>query len=249
MLPEKYLRNQIHQLMVNIRRIINKGREKMKKIILLVIVLTIITTLNIFANQENQPIVQLEPVEIREYQGERLSSLKDFNENAIKGTQRVDINEYILEIVGLVQETKKFSYNEIINNFEHYKKVATLDCVEGWLVKILWEGILVKDLIGKDNILPKAKIIIFHAYDGYTTSFPVDYIMDNDILLAYKMNEVTLPAQRGFPFQLVAESKWGYKWIKWITKIEISDDETFRGFWESRGYANEGDIDKSYFEK
>jgi len=221
----------------------------MKKIILLVIVLTIITTLNIFANQENQPIVQLEPVEIREYQGERLSSLNDFNENAIKGTQRVDINEYILEIVGLVQETKKFSYNEIINNFDHYKKVATLDCVEGWIVKILWEGILVKDLIGKDNILPKAKIIIFHAYDGYTTSFPVDYIMDNDILLAYKMNEVTLPAQRGFPFQLVAESKWGYKWIKWVTKIEISDDETFRGFWESRGYANEGDIDKSYFEK
>jgi DMSO/TMAO reductase YedYZ molybdopterin-dependent catalytic subunit len=245
--------------MVNIRRIINKGREKMKnsilffsemkKIILLVMVLTIITTLNIFANQENQPIVQLEPVEIREYQGERLSSLKDFNENAIKGTQRVDINEYILEIVGLVQETKKFSYNEIIDNFEHYKKVATLDCVEGWLVKILWEGILLKDLIGKDNILPKAKIIIFHAYDGYTTSFPVDYIMDNDILLAYKMNEVTLPAQRGFPFQLVAESKWGYKWIKWVTKIEISDDETYRGFWESRGYANEGDIDKSYFEK
>jgi len=221
----------------------------MKKIILLVIVLTIITTLNIFANQENQPIVQLEPVEIREYQGERLSSLKDFNENAIKGTQRVDINEYTLEIVGLVQETKKFSYNEIINNFEHYKKVATLDCVEGWLVKILWEGILVKDLIGKDNILPKAKIIIFHAYDGYTTSFPINYIVDKDILLAYKMNEVTLPAQRGFPFQLVAESKWGYKWIKWITKIEISDDETFRGFWESRGYANEGDIDKGYFEK
>jgi len=221
----------------------------MKKIILLVIVLTIITTLNIFANQENQPIVQLEPVEIREYQGERLSSLNDFNENAIKGTQRVDINEYILEIVGLVQETKKFSYNEIINNFDHYKKVATLDCVEGWIVKILWEGILVKDLIGKDNILPKAKIIIFHAYDGYTTSFPINYIVDKDILLAYKMNEVTLPAQRGFPFQLVAESKWGYKWIKWVTKIEISDDEAFRGFWESRGYANEGDIDKSYFEK
>lgn len=223
--------------------------SELKEIILLVIVLTIIITLNIFANQENQPTVQLEPVEIREYQGERLSSLNDFNENAIKGTQRVDINEYLLEIVGLVQETKEFSYNEIINNFNHYKKVATLDCVEGWIVKILWEGILVKDLIGKDNIMPKAKIIIFHAYDGYTTSFPINYIFDNNILLAYKANETILPSNRGFPFMLVAESKWGYKWIKWVTKIEISDDEAFRGFWESRGYANEGDIDKSYFEK
>jgi len=223
--------------------------SKTLKIILFTLVLTILTNFNISANQENQPTVQLEPVEIREYQGERLSSLNDFNENAIKGTQRVDINEYILEIAGLVQEIKKFTYNEIINNFGRYKKVATLDCVEGWLVKILWEGILVKDLIGKDNILPKAKIIIFHAYDGYTTSFPVDYIFDNNILLAYKANEIILPSNRGFPFMLVAESKWGYKWIKWVNKIEISDDEAFRGFWESRGYANEGDIDKNYFEK
>lgn len=223
--------------------------SEIKKIILLVIVLTLLTTLNSFAEQENLPTVELEPVEIREYEGERLSSLNDFNENAISGSQRVNIDEYILEITGLVQETKKFSYNEIIDNFDHYKKVATLDCVEGWIVKILWEGILVKDLIGTDNILPEAKIIIFHAYDGYTTSFPINYIFDNKILLAYKANEILLPPNRGFPFTLVAESKWGYKWIKWVSKIEISDDETYRGFWESRGYANEGDIDKSYFEK
>jgi len=227
----------------------NISFSKTKKIILLVIVLTLLTTLNSFAEQKNLPTVQLEPVEIREYEGERLSSLNDFNENAISGAQRVDINEYLLEIVGLVQETKKFSYNEIINNFDHYKKVATLDCVEGWIVKILWEGILVKDLIGKDNITSKAKIIIFYADDGYTTSFPINYILDNNILLAYKANEIILPPNRGFPFTLVAESKWGYKWIKWVSKIEISDDETYRGFWESRGYANEGDIDKSYFEK
>jgi DMSO/TMAO reductase YedYZ molybdopterin-dependent catalytic subunit len=223
--------------------------SEIKKIILLVIVLTLLTTLNSFAEQENLPTVELEPVEIREYEGEKLSSLNDFNENAISGSQRVNIDEYILEITGLVQETKKFSYNEIIDNFDHYKKVATLDCVEGWIVKILWEGILVKDLVGKDNIIPEGKIIIFHAYDGYTTSFPINYIFDNKILLAYKANEILLPPNRGFPFTLVAESKWGYKWIKWVTKIEISDDETYRGFWESRGYANEGDLDKSYFEK
>jgi len=223
--------------------------SKTLKIILLTLVVTILTTFNIFANQENPPTVQLEPVEIREYQGEKLSSLNDFSENSIEGPQRVDINEYTLEIVGLVQETKKYSYQEIINNFDHYKKVATLDCVEGWIVKILWEGIMVKDLIGKDNIMPKAKIIIFHAYDGYTTSFPINYIFDNNILLAYKANEIILPPNRGFPFMLVAESKWGYKWIKWVTKIEISDNEAFRGFWEQRGYSNEGDIDKGYFEK
>jgi DMSO/TMAO reductase YedYZ molybdopterin-dependent catalytic subunit len=72
--------------------------------------------------------------------------------------------------------------------------------------------------------------------------------MKNDILIAYKMNNVTLPTERGFPFQLVAESKWGYKWIKWITEIELSSDTTYKGYWEQRGYSNEGNLNKSFFE-
>jgi DMSO/TMAO reductase YedYZ molybdopterin-dependent catalytic subunit len=58
---------------------------------------------------------------------------------------------------------------------------------------------------------------------------------------------VTLPPERGFPFQLVAESKWGYKWIKWVTEIELTDDAGYRGYWESRGYSNIGDLDKEFF--
>lgn len=45
-------------------------------------------------------------------------------------------------------------------------------------------------------------------------------------------------------FELVAEGKWGYKWIKWIIKVELSDNENYRGFWESRGYSNTADINK-----
>jgi len=72
--------------------------------------------------------------------------------------------------------------------------------------------------------------------------------MDNDILLAYKMNDVILPPERGFPFQLVAEDKWGYKWIKWVKEIELSDNVNYKGYWESRGFSNEGDLDKSFLE-
>ena len=191
---------------------------------------------------------ELEPVEIREYEGVELSSADDLRENSIKGPQHVDIESYQLKISGLVENPRSYTYDEVINNYQHYKKVVTLDCVEGWSVTILWEGMLVRELIEQSSPLPDAKVVIFHAYDGYTTSFPIDYIMDNDIIMAYKMNDVTLPAERGFPFQLVAESKWGYKWIKWITEIELSDDVNYQGFWESRGYSNTGDLDKGFFE-
>ena len=198
-------------------------------------------------DQGAQEPVPLEPVEIREYEGEPLSSINDFRENSIKGPQQVDIESYNLKISGLVSKPQTFTYDEVIGNHQRYEKVVTLNCVEGWSVKLLWEGVLVRDLISEASPQPETEVVIFHAYDGYTTSLPINYIMDNDILMAYKMNGVTLPPERGFPFELVAESKWGYKWIKWITEIELSSDLNYRGFWESRGYSNSADLDKGYF--
>lgn len=189
----------------------------------------------------------LAPVEVREYEGVDLSSINAFRENSIKGPQEIDVESYTLKITGLVTNSTSYTYDEVVNRYQHYKKVVTLDCVEGWSVTILWEGLLVRDLLAEAEPLANAEVLIFHAYDGYTTSLPIDYIMDNDILMAYKMNDVILPPERGFPFQLVAESKWGYKWIKWITEIELSADASYRGYWESRGYSNSADLDGSFF--
>ncbi len=189
----------------------------------------------------------LAPNETREYEGVDLSSINAFRENSIKGPQEIDAESYTLGITGLVADSTSYTYDEVLNRYQHYEKVVTLDCVEGWSVTILWEGLLVRDLLAEADPLDDAEVVIFHAYDGYTTSLPLDYIMDNDILMAYKMNDVVLPPERGFPFQLVAESKWGYKWIKWITEIELSDDADYRGYWESRGYSNSADLDESFF--
>jgi DMSO/TMAO reductase YedYZ molybdopterin-dependent catalytic subunit len=212
----------------------------------LIILILLTTGLTGCFEQQN---IQLDAVEIREYQGEKLSSVNDFRENSIQGTQQINKSTYQLKITGLVRTQKNYTYDEIITTFQHYKKVVILDCVEGWSVKILWEGILVKDLISQAEPTISANTIIFKAYDGYTTSFPLNYTIENNILLAYKINNATLPAERGFPFQLVAESKWGYKWIKWVTEIEFSDDPDYRGYWESRGYSNSGDLNESFFDE
>jgi len=190
----------------------------------------------------------LDAVEIREYEGEKLSSIYDFRENSIKGPQYIDKENYTLAIAGLVNTPKNYTYDEVINNHPVYKKVVTLDCVEGWRVTILWDGVLVSDLIEEANPLPNAEVVIFHAYDGYTTSLPLEYIQNKKIIMAHKINNVTIPPERGFPFQLVAESKWGYKWIKWITEIELSDNSYYRGYWERRGYSDSGDLNESYFD-
>jgi DMSO/TMAO reductase YedYZ molybdopterin-dependent catalytic subunit len=189
---------------------------------------------------------ELPAVEVREYKGQNLSSVKDFRENSIKGPQKVDKATYRLEITGLVTKPLSLTYDEVIDR-EKFSQVVTLDCVDGWSATILWEGVLVRDLIRDAGIDPRANAVIFTAHDGYTTSFPLDYLMNNDIIMAYRMNNLTLPADRGYPFQLVAQDKWGYKWIKWIEKIELTADPNYRGYWEERGYSNTGDLGKNFF--
>ncbi len=190
---------------------------------------------------QNTPRI-LYPEEIREYEGQNLSSIGDFRENAIRGPQYVNASDYVLTIEGLVNQTMEYTYDDVVNGFQKYQKVTTLHCIEGWSVDILWEGFLLEDLLNEAEINSEAVTVIFYAYDGYSTALPLDYILEKDVLIAYKMNGLTLPPERGFPFQLVAESKFGYKWIKWITKIELSDNENYLGFWESRGYPNEADV-------
>jgi DMSO/TMAO reductase YedYZ molybdopterin-dependent catalytic subunit len=189
----------------------------------------------------------LSPVEVRSYKGADLSSVNDFHENSILGPQNVNISTYRMTVTGLTNRTVVLTYDEILAKYPHYTKVVTLHCVEGWDATILWEGVLMRDLIADAGPDLRANTVILTARDGYTTSFPLAYFYDRDILLAYRMNNITMPAERGYPFELVAEDKWGYKWIKWVEKIELSNDPSYRGYWESRGYSNNGDLNKSMF--
>ena len=221
-----------------------------KVLILIVILLAVVFILNLFVNRPSVSsggTITLDSVEVRSYEGERLSSVYDFRENSIRGPQFVNESDYLLTIGGLTNRTVVYAYRDVLDKYQSYSKVVTLDCVEGWDVTILWEGVLVWDLIRDAGIDSRATIVIFTAHDGYTTSFPLDYVMNRDILMAYRMNNITIPAERGFPFLLVAEDKWGYKWIKWIERIDLSDDTAYRGYWEKRGYSNTGNLNRSFF--
>jgi DMSO/TMAO reductase YedYZ molybdopterin-dependent catalytic subunit len=192
-------------------------------------------------------VTVLPSVEVREYEGERLDSVTDFRENSIKGPQDVDIATYRLMVTGLVDGDKTYTYSEVASGFPSYEKVVLLDCVEGWSAKVLWGGVLVRDILDASGVQAEARSVIFSAADGYTTSFPVAYFYDNDILLAHEMNGEPLIPARGFPFALVAEDKWGYKWCKWVSGIELSADADPGGYWEDRGYSNSGDRDGPIF--
>lgn len=182
----------------------------------------------------------LAPAEVTQYKGEKLGAISDFRENSINGPQDVDRTTYRLKVDGKVASPATYRYEDVLSKEATYTKVVTLDCVEGWSVKVLWEGVLLADLIERAKPAAGAVTVVFHAVDGYSTSLPLDYILTNKILLAYKMNGIEIPKERGFPFMVVAQDRWGYKWCKWVNRIELSDDPKYMGYWEQRGYSQRG---------
>jgi DMSO/TMAO reductase YedYZ molybdopterin-dependent catalytic subunit len=182
-------------------------------------------------------------VEATEFQGVKLTPIKDQGNNAIEGTQHIDKDTYRLTVDGLVDHPLSLTYADLLA-YPQESRLTKLNCVEGWNFTAKWTGPELDSIFNDAGVKPEAKIAIFHTADvpqGYS-SLDLSYISDNHIIIALKLNDVTLPQDRGFPFQVVAESKYGYKWAKWVTRIELSSDTSFRGYWESRGYSNSGDI-------
>jgi len=179
--------------------------------------------------------------ELMEYEGIKLDPAVGPRDNSISGIQEVDINAYTLRIDGLVENKMTYTYDQILD-MNPVEKVYTIYCVEGWDATFLWKGVLVEDILKKSNVDDKAKTVIFHAVDGYTTSLPLEEIMDKKIMMAYYANGLPIPASLGYPFILVAYDKWGYKWARWIDRIELSSDMNYKGYWESRGYSIDGNI-------
>ncbi len=175
--------------------------------------------------------------EIREYQGKKLDPFNRAYDNSIGGPQTVNIKKYRLDVTGLVQTPLSLSYEQILK-LPAVKRTITLHCVEGWSETLLFEGIRLADVLRPAKPRDGIMTVIFYAADGYSSSISYKEAVKKDVMLAVKINGKTLDAKRGFPLQLVAESKLGYKWVKWISRIELSKDP-YKGYWEQKGYDNE----------
>lgn len=187
--------------------------------------------------------VNLGEVEVNEYMGQNLTPISSIPTIGIKGTQKIDVESYRLKVTGLVAKPLELTYDGVLKSYTPYSKVVKIICVEGWDATILWEGVLISDLIDSARASESANTVIFKCADGYTTSLPLEYVRNAKILLAYKMNNIEIPEDYGFPFKVVAEAKWGYKWASWVTEIEVSDNADYEGYWEERGFPNEADIE------
>ena len=219
----------------------------MKQIHLFLIASVVFTVFSGCVSDREETGVYDNETETLSYLGEQLTPIAQQRNNAIRGTQYIDKESYRLQVDGLVENPRNFTYEEI-TGLPQTSKVIELNCVEGWSFNAKWTGVRIAEIFEEAEVVENATTVIFYSADGYSTSLDRDYLLENDIILAYRLNDVTLPPERGFPLQLVAEDKYGYKWAKWIVRIELRNSP-YRGYWEERGYNNIADVGGPAFER
>jgi DMSO/TMAO reductase YedYZ molybdopterin-dependent catalytic subunit len=153
---------------------------------------------------------------------------------------KIDPSTYMLEIGGLVEKELTLTFDELKKRTAE-ERFVELPCVEGWTEAGVWKGTRLKPLLEEAGVKESAATVVFTSPGGYTTSLTLEDVDETDPLLAYGVNGDDLPEEQGFPLRLVVPDRLGYKWIKWVTGIELISG-TYEGYWESRGYSNEAEV-------
>ncbi len=150
----------------------------------------------------------------------------------------VELDSWRLEIAGLVENPMTLTYQDLKTALSA-EEYVTLECignvVGGDLIgNARWKGVRLSAILDEVRLMPEVIDIAFEAADGFTNAVSRGRAMSGDVLVVYEMNGQPLPAEHGFPVRIVVPGLYGYKSVKWLTKIEAVDHD-FLGYWESRG--------------
>jgi len=141
-----------------------------------------------------------------------------------------------LTIDGHINNSLTFNYTTFTSQ-PSKEIVATLQCVDGPFGTAIWKGVPIKDLLDMAQVKAGAMDVVFYAADNYSSSLTIEEASIDNVLLAYEMNSEPLPVEQGFPVRVVAPNHLGYKWVKWVVRMEIVN-YNYIGYWESRGWSD-----------
>ena len=153
---------------------------------------------------------------------------------------KIDVEKKTLEIEGAVAAPFAVGYGEL-HQWPQLTQESILRCVGGAQGRARWVGVRLRALLKKAGVAPDARDVIFYGADEYESSIPVGEAMKKSSMLALQMNDEPLWRKHGSPVRLVLPGMYGYKQVKWLTRIEVTR-KNHKGYWEQRGYSDDGRI-------
>ncbi|OGY99305.1 MAG: hypothetical protein A2945_05055 [Candidatus Liptonbacteria bacterium RIFCSPLOWO2_01_FULL_52_25] len=141
-----------------------------------------------------------------------------------------NFKDWKLNVGGLVKNKLALSLDDLRTSFSKSEQITKHNCIQGWSAVAEWGGVPVAELIKRAEPLPNARYIVFHAFDKddqgleYYTSYTIEEMMMPQSLLAYEMNGQPLPIVYGAPLRVRAESRLGFKMVKYLKSMEFIAD-------------------------
>ncbi|MCE2921594.1 MAG: sulfite oxidase-like oxidoreductase [Roseomonas sp.] len=152
----------------------------------------------------------------------------------------VSTAKFRLRLEGLVENRLAFDWEGFMA-LPQAEMVCDIHCVTQWSrYDNRFTGVSTATLLEMARPRPEARFVSMTSYDGYTTNLTLEAFAAADVMVAHSWEGAPLTRQHGGPARLVLPRLYFWKSPKWLTRIEfLAEDRP--GFWEVRGYHNQGD--------
>ena len=161
------------------------------------------------------------------------------------GAPTRDAESYRLSIGGLVDRPSTLTLADL-QAMPQTELVRDFQCVTGWRVpRVHWSGVRLSTILDRAGVQASGRALRLTSFDGtYTDSLTLDQARLPDVLVALKMLGADVTHNHGGPVRLYVAPMYGYKSVKWLSGIEVTD-EVVPGYWEHRGYDVDGFVGRS----
>jgi DMSO/TMAO reductase YedYZ molybdopterin-dependent catalytic subunit len=153
---------------------------------------------------------------------------------------RLDPASWEFRIFGLVEEQVRLSYDEF-RALPTTSITCDIHCVTTWSrLGMTFGGVPARAVLDLVRIRPEARFVMVHAEAGFETNLPLECLLADDALFAYRADGADLTPEHGWPLRLVVPRLYFWKSAKWVRGIELMAEDR-AGFWERNGYHMHGD--------
>jgi DMSO/TMAO reductase YedYZ molybdopterin-dependent catalytic subunit len=143
--------------------------------------------------------------------------------NEYRRLQAASFADWRLQVEGRVARPRSFSLAEL-KQLPARTQITRHTCEEGWSAIGQWTGVPLSLVLDAAGILPSARFVLFHSYDDWADSIDMLDALHPQTILAYGMNGRDLPIQHGAPVRLRVERQMGYKSMKFLRRIVVTDE-------------------------
>jgi DMSO/TMAO reductase YedYZ molybdopterin-dependent catalytic subunit len=166
-------------------------------------------------------------------------------------TPTISEDRWKLEISGMVAKPLKLSYSDLLL-MSSVRRPLTLECAGNLsggtgVSTAVWSGVPLEALLKQAGVQTGTTVVIFHGADSgegeavppnthFARAVPLAKAMDPSTLLAYEMNGAPLPPDHGFPLRALVSGWYGMDSVKWLTRVEVSQ-ESYKGYFQQELYV------------